>query len=98
MKKEKKAFVYIMASKRNGTIYIGVTSDLIHRVWQHKNNEIEGFTKKYKVHKLIYFEQHNNIRSAIEREKQIKKWIRKWKLDLIENKNSEWKDLYGEIV
>ena len=98
MKKEKKAFVYIMASKRNGTIYIGVTSDLIHRVWQHKNNEIEGFTKKYKVHKLVYFEQHNNIRSAIEREKQIKKWIRKWKLDLIENKNSEWKDLYGEIV
>ena len=90
-------YVYIMASKRNGTLYIGVTSDLIKRVWQHKNNAAEGFTSKYGVHDLVYYEQHENAESAINREKQMKKWHREWKLNLIEEQNPEWKDLYEEI-
>ena len=87
-----------MASKRNGTLYIGVTNSLSFRVWKHKNNIIEGFTKKYNVHMLVYFEQYTNILLAIKREKQIKKWNRKWKLKLIEEKNPEWKDLYKDII
>ena len=82
-----------MTNKRRGTLYTGVTSDLSTRIWQHKNNLIEGFTKKYKLHKLVYYEQHENINSAIEREKQIKKWQRQWKLELIEKLNPHWKDL-----
>ncbi len=98
MKKEKQAFVYIMANKRNGTIYTGVTNDLSNRVWQHKQNVIEGFTKKYGVHHLVYFEQHGSMYSAIEREKQIKKWCRQWKLKLIEKENPSWSDLYDSII
>ena len=87
-----------MASKRNGTLYVGVTNSLSFRVWKHKNNIISGFTKKYNVHILVYFEQYTNILLAIKREKQIKKWNRKWKLKLIEEKNPEWKDLYKDII
>ena len=90
--------VYILASKRNGTLYIGVTSDLIKRVWEHKNNFVEGFTRKYNVHKLVYFERYEDPENAIKREKRLKKYDRKWKLDLIEEKNPSWKDLYEELV
>jgi putative endonuclease len=91
-------YIYILASKRNGTLYVGVTNDIIKRVWQHKNDLADGFTKKYQVHKLVYFEQTTDIESAIKREKQLKKWRRKWKLDLIEKQNPEWKDLYNELI
>jgi putative endonuclease len=86
-------YVYIMASKRNGTLYIGVTNDLERRVYEHKNNIIKGFTEKYKVHYLVYYEETSDIKTAIEREKQIKKWNRKWKLELIEKENKKWIDL-----
>jgi len=89
----KQPCVYILSSQRNGTLYIGVTSDLIRRVWEHKNNLVEGFTKKYGVHQLVYFEFHDDMVSAITREKQIKKWNRDWKLRLIEEQNPDWKDL-----
>jgi len=91
-------YVYILASKRNGTLYTGVTKDLLGRVRQHKSNLIEGFTKKYHVHRLVYFEEHENPSDAILREKRIKKWNRQWKIDLIEGQNPEWKDLYEEII
>lgn len=90
-------YVYIMASKRNGTLYIGVTDNLIKRVYEHKNDLVEGFTKKYQVHMLVYFEESNDIISAIVREKQLKKWKRKWKIELIEKSNPAWKDLYNEL-
>ena len=89
-------YVYIMASKRNGTLYIGATNDLIKRVFQHKNNLADGFTKKYGVHTLVYYETTNDINSALIREKQLKKWNRKWKLELIEKDNPEWNDLANE--
>ena len=94
----KQLFVYILASKRNGTLYTGITSDLVKRVWQHKNNSVEGFTKKYNVKILVYYEICNDAESAITREKRIKKWRRAWKLRLIEEKNPHWKDLYYEII
>jgi putative endonuclease len=94
----KSGFVYILASKRNGTLYIGVTSDLIKRVHEHKTNAAPGFTEKYHVHTLVYYEHAENIVSAIEREKQLKKWNRKWKLELIEKENPEWRDLYPELT
>ena len=90
-------YVYILVNKRNGTLYIGVTNDLIKRVYEHKNNLIDGFTKKYNVHLLVYYEQHVDIESAITREKQLKKWNRKWKLELIEKENPQWRDLYGHL-
>ncbi len=86
--------IYILANKRNGTLYIGVTSNLVERVYEHKNNMIEGFSKKYNIHKLVYYEITDDIESAIRREKQLKKWNRKWKINLIENSNPEWRDLY----
>jgi putative endonuclease len=89
--------VYILASKRNGTLYIGVTSDLKRRVRQHKNGALEGFTKKYHVHMLVYYECGESIKAAIAREKQLKKWNRKWKLRLIERENPGWNDLYEEL-
>ena len=89
--------VYILASKRNGTLYIGVTSDLVKRIWEHKQDLADGFTKKYAVHRLVYYEPHEEMIAAITREKQIKKWKRDWKLRLIEEKNPEWKDLYAEL-
>ena len=90
--------VYILASGRNGTLYIGVTGDLIRRAWEHRNKLIQGFTKKYSVHQLVYYEQHDNMLSAIAREKQLKKWNRAWKLELIEKGNPDWNDLWSEIV
>jgi len=94
----KQPAVYLLASKRNGTLYIGVSSNLPARIWQHKNNQVEGFTQKYQVHQLVYFEMHEEITAAIQREKQLKKWRRQWKLELIEKDNPEWKDLYNGIV
>ena len=91
-------YVYIMASKKNGTIYIGVTSDLTKRVYQHKHGLADGFTKKYSVHLLVYYEQVEDNTSAIQREKQLKNWHRQWKIDLIEKNNPGWKDLYPEII
>jgi putative endonuclease len=90
--------VYILASKRNGTLYVGVTSDPIKRLWEHKSGVVDGFTKTYKVHALVYLEQHERMEEAILREKQIKKWNRAWKIRLIEERNPEWRDLYLEIV
>ncbi len=95
---EKQFFVYIMASKRNGTLYIGVTSNLPQRIWQHKKNQAEGFTSKYNVKQLVYFEPHDTAENAITREKQFKKWNRAWKLKLIEKHNPNWKDLYDLIL
>ena len=90
-------YVYILANRRNGTLYVGVTSDLIKRTSEHKNDLVAGFTKKYQVHNLVHYEQFNDIHEAIAREKQLKNWHRKWKLQLIEKSNPEWKDLYVEI-
>ncbi|MFC1939482.1 GIY-YIG nuclease family protein [Chloroflexota bacterium] len=89
---------YVLASRRNGTLYIGFTSDLIKRVYEHKNDFIGGFTKKYGVHMLVYYEQYDNAESAILREKRLKFWHREWKIRLIEETNPEWKDLYEEII
>lgn len=91
-------FVHILASKRKGTLYIGVTNNLIKRVYDHKQNMVEGFTKQYNVHNLVYFEIHEDVHEAILREKQMKKWNRQWKINLIENNNPEWNDLYNEIT
>jgi putative endonuclease len=94
----KQPAVYILASKRNGTLYVGVTSDLAVRVWQHRNDIVEGFTKKHGVHMLVYFELHDDMESAIVREKRLKKWNRAWKLRLIEEMNPDWNDLYESIL
>ena len=94
----KQPAVYILASKRNGTLYIGVTSNLQKRAWEHKNDLVEGFTKKYGVHLLVYYELHGDMVSAITRDKQIKKWNRAWKLELIEEQYSDWKDLWDGII
>ena len=87
-----------MASKKNGTLYIGVTSDLVKRVWQHKSDIVKGFTKAYQVHTLVWYEIHETMESAISREKNIKAWKRLWKLDLVEKSNLDWNDLYDQIV
>ncbi len=94
----KPGYVYILASKRNGTLYTGVTSDLIKRIYEHKNDLIDGFTKKHGVHTLVWFEVHDDIREAIKREKQIKYWRRAWKLELIEKTNPDWRELYDELT
>jgi putative endonuclease len=94
----KQPAVYILSSKRNGTLYVGVTSDLVKRVWAHKNNLVEGFTKRYGVHQLVWYELHESMESAIKREKRLKDWKRKWKLQLIESANPNWEDLYPSIV
>ena len=94
----KKSYVYILASKKYGTLYVGVTSDLVNRVRNHKQGIVLGFTHKYRVNKLVYFETHNNIKNAITREKRIKKWKRSWKIRLIEDGNSLWEDLYLKLV
>jgi len=95
---KRQPFVYILASRKNGTLYTGVTSNLIQRVYQHKNNLIKGFSKKYGVHVLVYYESHDTMEVAITREKQIKKWKRQWKIALIEKDNQEWRDLYDDLV
>ncbi len=94
----KNYYVYIMASKRNGTLYTDVTSDLIKRVYQHKSGKIPGFTSRYKVYQLVYYETHSDIREAIKREKNIQAWKRAWKLGLIEKTNPNWDDLYDMII
>ena len=90
-------YTYILANKRNGTLYIGVTDDLKRRVFEHKNNLIDGFTKKYSVHQLVYFEETSNINSAIQREKHLKGWNREWKLRIIEENNPRWNDLAVDL-
>ena len=87
-----------MASRRNGTLYAGVTSDLVKRVWQHKNDVVESFSQRYKVHDLVWYEVHHSMESAIERETAIKNWKRNWKLELIEKTNPEWRDLYLDLL
>ncbi|MFO0703679.1 MAG: GIY-YIG nuclease family protein [Patescibacteria group bacterium] len=88
-------FTYILASKRNGTIYIGITSNLQKRVWEHKNHLVDGFTKKYNVNKLVYYEEYHNVNDAIAREKYLKGKTRQYKISLIEKDNSNWNDLYN---
>ena len=90
--------VYILASTRNGTLYIGVTSALLQRIHQHREGLVPGFTRKYRAHRLIWFEQHADMPSAIRREKQLKEWRRRWKLDLIEGGNPDWRDLWFDVV
>ena len=94
----KQPCVYILASDRNGTLYVGVTSDLTKRVWEHKNDLVPGFTKRYGVHDLVWYELHDSMESAISREKAIKEWKRQWKLELIECENPVWKDLYFGLL
>ncbi len=93
-----KYFVYIMADKPDGLLYTGVTNDLIRRVYEHKEGAVEGFTKKYCLKMLVYYEGTDNIRSAIQREKNLKHWVHKWKVALIENMNPEWRDLYKDLI
>ena len=90
--------VYVLASRRNGTLYIGMTNDLVRRIWEHKSGQVPVFTKRYKVHSLVYYEFHENAESAIVREKQMKEWKRRWKIELIEKANPDWRDLYEELT
>lgn len=94
----KQPAVYILSSRRNGTLYIGVTTDLIKRVWHHRNVSAEGFTSRYAVHKLVYYEFHPSIPDAIAREKRLKKWRRVWKRRIIEEQNPQWLDLWDQII
>ena len=91
-------FVYILASQRNGTLYVGVTKDLVERIHQHKTDAVPGFTRQYGVHTLVWFETHESISEAIVREKHIKEWRRGWKIELIESTNPQWRDLYPDII
>jgi putative endonuclease len=91
-------YVYLMASKRNGTLYVGVTNDLVRRVYEHREGQADGFTKKYAVKILVYFEAFEGVREAIQRERNLKHWRRAWKIDLIERGNPQWKDLYDTIT
>ena len=91
-------YIYLMASQKNGTLYLGETNDLPRRVWQHKNDVLEGFTKKYRVHILVWYETTTDIEVAIQREKQMKKWRRQWKINLIEEENPNWCDLYETLI
>ena len=95
---EKLFCVYIIASRRRGTVYIGVTSNLVKRVWEHRDGVVDGFTKEYGVKKLVWYEIHDNAESAITREKRLKEWRRAWKIDLIEEKNPYWRDLFKTII
>ena len=91
-------YVYILASRRNGTLYIGMSSDLVRRTWEHKEGAVDGFTKAYGVHRLVYFEPFEDVSAAQQRERTLKHWNRAWKIALIEKENPEWKDLFPEIV
>lgn len=90
--------VYILASHYKGTLYVGVTSDLVKRIWQHKNDFVEGFTRQYRVHFLVWYEVHETMESAIRREKAVKEWKRAWKMELIDNMNPDWDDLYPKLL
>ena len=94
---EKQPCVYLLTNKRNGTLYTGVTSNLPRRIWEHKNKFVDGFTQKYGTDKLVWYELHETMESAIQREKNIKNWNRSWKLKTIEEMNPDWKDLYEEL-
>ncbi len=94
----KQPAVYLLSSKRNGTLYAGVTSNLVKRVWEHRNDFVEGFTKRYGLHQLVWFELHDSLDSAIKREKRLKDWKRKWKVQLIESTDPNWEDLYPMMV
>jgi putative endonuclease len=94
----KSFFVYILTNKKNGVLYIGMTNSLIRRIQQHKSKEIEGFSKRYNLTKLVYYQIIDDVRSAITREKQMQAWKRQWKIELIEKENPEWKDLYDKIL
>jgi len=91
-------YIYILASKKNGTLYIGMTNDLVRRVYEHKSGFIEGFTKKYSINRLVYFESTTDVNEAILREKRLKKWKRQWKIELIEKSNPEWRDLSVDFI
>ena len=95
---ERQPCVYLLASKPNGTLYTGVTSTLPKRVWEHKNDVVGGFTKKYRVHTLVWYEMHETMESAIRREKAIKNWKRAWKIRMIEEMNPQWRDLYPDLL
>jgi putative endonuclease len=95
---QKRPCVYILASQRNGTLYVGVTSDIARRVWEHRSNAVGGFVQDHGVYRLVFVEYHETMADAILREKRIKKWRRAWKLELIERQNPQWRDLYGEVV
>ena len=95
---EKDFYIYILANKPYGTLYIGITSNLIKRIWEHRNNVVAGFTREYHVHSLVYYQQHPTAESAILREKTLKNWHRRWKISLIEEENPAWRDLYDEIL
>jgi len=95
---ERQPCVYILASKRNGTLYTGVTSSLVKRVWEHKNNVVGGFTKQYSIHTLVWYEVHETMESAIQREKNIKNWKRAWKIKMIEKMNPDWHDLSSDLL
>jgi putative endonuclease len=90
-------YVYILASQRNGTLYVGVTNDLVRRAWEHREGAAEGFTKRYGVNRLVYYEEFEDVRHALQREKNIKHWPRAWKLALIEKDNPDWLDLYEKL-
>ncbi|MEA2978875.1 MAG: putative endonuclease [Alphaproteobacteria bacterium] len=98
MSRDHSYFVYILASKIGGTLYVGVTNDLVRRIYEHRNGLADGFTKKYAIHRLVYFEQHSDIEAAIQKEKQLKNWNRAWKIRLIEETNPNWSDLYPGIA
>jgi putative endonuclease len=91
-------YVYMLASAKNGTLYIGVTSNLVKRIWEHREGLADGFTKQHNVKQLVWFETHVNVMAAITREKQLKKWNRQWKINLIQTTNPEWRDLYEDIT
>ena len=95
---EKVPYVYMLASGTRGTLYVGVTSNLVKRVWEHRTDVVDGFTKRYRVHLLVWFERHESMYAAITREKALKSWSRAWKLELVERTNSSWRDLYSEII
>ena len=98
MKRGVAYYVYILASRRNGTLYVGVTNDLVRRVYEHRSRAVPGFTRRYEVDRLVWFEAHAEITAAIQREKSLKRWLRRWKIDLIECANPTWRDLYDEIA
>jgi putative endonuclease len=93
-----KPCIYILASSRNGTLYVGVTSDIAQRIWAHRTDSVDGFTKRYRVHRLVYVEFHDTMDAAITREKQLKKWRRAWKLEIIERANPKWRDLFDDLL
>jgi putative endonuclease len=98
LKRDVPYYVYMLASRRNGTLYIGVTNDLVRRVYEHRSGFVSGFTDRHEVHRLVWFESHDEVTAAIHREKNLKRWLRRWKITLIERTNPNWRDLYDEVA